>query len=30
VIGLMDLRGAKPYFFSLRRDDSLPVLAQGR
>lgn len=30
VIGLMDLRGAEPYFFSLRRDDSLPVLAQGR
>ncbi|WP_207836951.1 DUF4334 domain-containing protein [Williamsia soli] len=30
VIGLMDLRGAQPYFFSLRRDGSLPVLAQGR
>ena len=30
VIGLMDQRGASPYFFSLRRDESLPVLAQGR
>jgi hypothetical protein len=31
VIGLMDLRGSeKPYFFSLRRDDSLPVLANSR
>jgi hypothetical protein len=29
VIGLMDLRGSeKPYFFSLRRDDSLPVVAR--
>lgn len=26
VLGLMDLRGlATPYFFSLRRNDSLPV-----
>lgn len=31
VLGLMDLRGSvKPYFFSLRRDDSLPVRANRR
>ena len=30
VIGLMDQRGAPPYFFSLQRDDSLPVLARRR
>jgi len=30
VIGLMDQRGAPPYFFSLQRDESLPVLAKRR
>ncbi|HEY9315082.1 DUF4334 domain-containing protein [Williamsia sp.] len=30
VIGLMDQRDAPPYFFSLRRDDALPVLARRR
>lgn len=27
VLGVMDLRGARPYFFVLRRDDGFPVLA---
>ena len=27
VLGCMDMRGAPPYFFLLRRDDSVPVLA---
>lgn len=31
VLGVMDLRGAdRPYFFSLRRDDTTPVLAGAR